>query len=102
MFDMMGKLGQIKKSMDEIKQRLDSISVAGEAAEGQIKVTMTANKKVNGIHIAERYLDPVRKEELEELLEIAFNRASEMAQNVSETEMKAATQGLLPNIPGLF
>ncbi|MBL0071351.1 MAG: YbaB/EbfC family nucleoid-associated protein [Bacteroidetes bacterium] len=102
MFDMLGKLGEVKKAMDEIKARLDTIMVDGEAGEGSIRVTMTGNRLVKSIVIADKLMAPDRKEELQELLELAVNRASEKAQNVSEAEMKAAGQGLLPNIPGLF
>ncbi|MBK6642617.1 MAG: YbaB/EbfC family nucleoid-associated protein [Bacteroidia bacterium] len=102
MFDMLGKLGEVKKAMDEIKARLDTVMVDGEAGEGSIRVTMTGNRLVKSIVIADKLMAPDRKEELQELLELAVNRASEKAQNVSEAEMKAAGQGLLPNIPGLF
>lgn len=102
MFDMLGKLNDVKKAMEEIKNRLDTISVEGEAGEGNVKVVMTANRVVKSVVIADKLMTPDRKEELEELLELAMNRAGEKAQNVSETEMKAAGQGLLPNIPGLF
>ncbi len=99
---MLGKLGEVKKAMDEIKARLDTVMVDGEAGEGSIRVTMTGNRLVKSIVIADKLMAPDRKEELQELLELAVNRASEKAQNVSEAEMKAAGQGLLPNIPGLF
>ena len=99
---MLGKLGEVKKAMDEIKARLDTVMVDGEAGEGSIRVTMTGNRMVKSIVIADKLMAPDRKEELQELLELAVNRASEKAQNVSEAEMKAAGQGLLPNIPGLF
>lgn len=102
MFDMLGKLGEVKKAMDEIKARLDTVMVNGEAGEGSIRVTMTGNRFVKSVVIADKLMAPDRKEELQELLELAINRASEKAQNVSEAEMKAAGQGLLPNIPGLF
>lgn len=99
---MLGKLGEVKKAMDEIKARLDTVMVDGEAGEGSIRVTMTGNRMVKSIVIADKLMAPDRKEELQELLELAVNRASDKAQNVSEAEMKAAGQGLLPNIPGLF
>lgn len=102
MFDMLGKFGEMKRVMEEIKSRLDTISVEGEAGEGNVKVIMTANRVVKSVLISERMLSPDRKEELEELIELATNRAGEKAQNVSETEMKAAGKGLLPDMPGLF
>ena len=102
MFDMLGKFGEMKRVMEEIKLRLDTISVEGEAGEGNVKVIMTANRVVKSVLISDRMLSPDRKEELEELIELATNRAGEKAQNVSETEMKAAGKGILPDMPGLF
>ncbi len=102
MFDMLGKLNEVKKAMDEIKSRLDTISVDGEAGEGSVKVMMNGNRKVTGVTISDKLLQVDRKEELEELIELAVNRANEKAQHVSDTEMKAAGKGILPDIPGMF
>ena len=102
MFDMLGKLNEVKKAMDEIKSRLDTISVDGEAGEGSVRVTANGNKVIKSVSIADKLMQADRKEELEELIELAVNRALDKAQNVSETEMKAAGKGILPNIPGLF
>jgi len=102
MLDMLGKMNELKKAMDEIKSRLDTISVDGEAGEGAVKVVMNGNRKLTSVTIADKMMTPERREELEEYMELAVNRASEKAQMVSETEMKAAGKGMLPNIPGLF
>jgi len=102
MMDMLGKLNDVKKAMDEIKARLETISVDGEAGEGAVRVVMNGNRKVTSVKISDKLMTTERKEELEELLELAVNRAGEKAHNVSETEMKSAGKGLLPNIPGLF
>jgi len=99
---MLGKLNEVKKTMDEIKSRLDTVTVDSEAGEGAVKVIMNGNKKVTSLTVADKMLTPERKVELEEFLVLAVNRASEKAQQVSESEMKAAGKGLLPNIPGLF
>ena len=99
---MLGKLNELRKTMEEIKSRLDGVSVNGEAGEGGVKVVMNGNRKLTGITIDEKLLTASRKDELEEYIEIAVNRASENAQKVSESEMKAAGAGLLPNLPGLF
>jgi len=102
MFDMLGKLNEVKKAMEEIKSRLETIYVDGEAGEGNVKVVMNGNRVVQSVQVNERMMEVSRKEELQELLCLAINRASDKAQNVSETEMKAAGKGILPNIPGLF
>jgi DNA-binding YbaB/EbfC family protein len=102
MFDMLGKLGELKKSMEAVKARLNNITVEGTSGNGNIAVTMTGNQEVKNVKIDASLLSPERKEELEELLAIAVNLATMNARNVSETEMKAAGKGLLPDIPGLF
>jgi DNA-binding YbaB/EbfC family protein len=102
MFDMMGKVNEMKKAVEEVKSRLDSVYVEGTAGENTIKVIMNGNRIVQDVKVDDRYLNNERKAELEELLTLAVNRASEKAQNTSESELKAAGAGILPNIPGLF
>src|SRR5688572_1380872 len=102
MFDMLGKLNELRKTMDEIKSRLDTISVDAEAGDGAVKVIMNGNRKLTSITIDEKLLSPASKEELQDYIEIAVNKVTEKAQQVSESEMKAAGKGLLPDIPGLF
>jgi DNA-binding YbaB/EbfC family protein len=102
MNDLFGKLNEMKQKMDEIKNRLDTITVEGNAGDGTVHVEMTANRIVKNILIEDSLMSPERKEELQELLEVAINQALEKAQNISETEMQAAGRGMLPNLPGLF
>lgn len=101
MFDMLGKLGQMKKAMEEVKSRLDTISVVGESGEGSVRITMTGNLEVKSVEIHDRYLKQERKEELQELTELAMNRAVTQARSVMDSEMKSVSQGLLPGFPGL-
>jgi hypothetical protein len=102
MFDMLGKINELRGKMTEVKTRLDSISVSGEAGNGLVKISMTANQNITSVDIQPVLLHPDRREELQDLLEIAFNEAAGKARNVAECEMKAAGKGLLPDIPGLF
>jgi nucleoid-associated protein EbfC len=102
MLDMVGKLNEFKKSVDEVKGRLESVYVEGHAGENTVTVVMNGNKIVSEIKIDARYLNEERKKELEDLLVLAVNRAQEKAQNTSEAELRAAGKGFLPNIPGMF
>ena len=94
--NMMKQLQQMKEQMEEIKARLDAITVVGEAYEGKIKVTMTGNRKVVDIHIDPSLTQNV--EELQEMLVIAHNRALEKAENVNESEMQGAAKGMMPGM----
>jgi DNA-binding YbaB/EbfC family protein len=99
--DMMGKLQDMKQKMDEIKKRLDTITVEGEAGNNAVKVRATGNRQIKSIEVNES-LFKGDKEELEDLLVIAVNRALEKAEKVNEAEMAGAAKGIMPNLPGLF
>jgi nucleoid-associated protein EbfC len=99
MFDLMNKLGDLKNKMEEAKSRLDQVSVTGSSGDNEVVVRMSGNRKVLGIDIADHLLFPEKKEEVQELLEVAMNRALNEAERVNEAEMKAAGRDLLPGMP---
>jgi len=94
---MMKKLQEMQQKVEETKARLDTITVEGKASNGKVTVTMTGNRKVNAISINEE-LTNLDKEELEDLLVIATNDALQKAERVNESEMKAASAGMLPGM----
>ena len=93
MFDMLGQLGDLQKRAEETKKRLDAITVIGEA-EG-VKATLTGNRKVVNVELPEELIKNGDKEQLEDLITIAVNRALEQAENVNEAETAAAYKDLL-------
>ena len=99
---MFDKLMQAQQQAEEVKKRLDNITVSGEAESGKIKVTASASKQVKAISIDGVFLAEADKEELEELLLTAVNKALEQAENVSQAEMQAVTKDMLGGLGGLF
>jgi DNA-binding YbaB/EbfC family protein len=95
--DMMGKLHEMKQKADEIKQKLDETSIKTEGAGGDIKIEISGNRKIKNLEIAAS-LQHGDKEELEEQLLTAINKAIEAADKVNESEMKKAASGLLPGM----
>ena len=96
---MFDKLMEAQQKAGEVKSRLDAISVSGTADGGKITVTANGNKVIQAINIDGDFLNDADKEELEELLLIAINKAMEQADNVSQSEMAAMTQQMFG---GLF
>ena len=96
---MMGKLKEAQKKIEETKVRLNTVLVDGESNNGKIKVTVTANREIRSINIADDLMS--EKEALEDYLIIALNNALEKATAINEAEMAAAAKDGLPNIPGL-
>lgn len=99
---MFDKLLQAQQKAEEIKKRLDNISVSAEVEGGKIKVVSTANKHITGISIDPDFFQSSDQEELEELLITAVNKALEQADNVSQTEMQAVTRDMMGGLGGLF
>ena len=95
---MMSKLKDAQKNIEETKARLDTILIDGEAGNGLVKVTVTANRNVKNISIDTSITD---NEEIEDYLIIALNTAINKANTVNETELAAAAKDGMPNIPGM-
>jgi DNA-binding YbaB/EbfC family protein len=99
---MFDKLMEAQQKAGEVKKRLDAITVTGSAEGGKITVQANGNKVVQSVTIDDAFLKEADKEELEELLVIAINKAMEQAENVSQSEMAALTSAMLGGMGGLF
>lgn len=99
---MFDKLFQAQQKAEEIRKRLDSVTVIGQAEGGKIQVTATANREFKEIRIDPDFLARADREELEELLVVAVNHAVKQADNISQTEMQAATKDMLGGLGGMF
>jgi DNA-binding YbaB/EbfC family protein len=99
MFDkLMGQLGPMKDAMDQAKKKLETISVKGEADGGAVVAYVNGNRKVTDIKISQELMDEGDKEAIEELLQVALNKALESANNVNEMEMASAARGMMPGM----
>lgn len=92
---MMGKMQEMKQKSEEVKKRLDTISVSGDA-ESKVTVISTGNRKITSVQISEDILGIDNKEQLEDLIILAVNRALEKAEKVNEAEMAGVAKGMLP------
>lgn len=99
---MFDQLMQARQKAEEIKKRLDLISVSAEVEGGKIKVNSTANKQITAISIEPEFLRSGDHEEIEELLVAAVNKALTLADQVSQTEMQALTRDMMGGLGNLF
>lgn len=96
--NLMGKMGEMQKQMEEMKQKLGAISVVGEAENGAIRVIANGNRIINSITIAEVFKINATSSELQEAIKLATNRALEQAERVEKSEMSHAAMGILPGL----
>ncbi|MDP9046984.1 MAG: YbaB/EbfC family nucleoid-associated protein [Bacteroidota bacterium] len=99
---MFDKLMQAQQKAGEVKQRLEGITVTGSAEGGKITITANGNKEIQSVQIDEDFFKDADKEQLEELLVIAINKAMEQADNVSQSEMAAMTKEMFGGLGNLF
>lgn len=93
--NMMDQLQQMKQKVEESRQKLENEYVAGEAGNGRVKVSANGNRKITAITISDELFRGDR-EELEDLLITALNRALEEAGTLHESEMQSAAMGFIP------
>ena len=96
---MMGKIKETQEKVEATKKRLDTVLIDEKSSDGLLEVTLTANRKIKNITIADELLRD--KEMLEDYLVNTLNKAIERATNVNETELAAVAKEGMPNIPGM-
>ena len=99
MMNMMGKLKETQKKVEDTKKRLDSVLIDEKSIDDKVKITLTANRTIKSITIAEDLLK--NKEELQDYLILTLNKAIEKATKVNEAELAAVAKEGLPDIPGM-
>ncbi|NNL81638.1 MAG: YbaB/EbfC family nucleoid-associated protein [Flavobacteriaceae bacterium] len=96
---MMGKIQETQKKVEETKERLNSVLIDEASSDGLLKVTITANRKIKDVVIAEELLND--KDQLQDYLVMVLNNAIERATKTHETELAAVAKDGMPDIPGL-
>ncbi len=89
--DQLKQLQELKSKMDDVKSRLDTITVSEE--DQYVKATVNGNRKLTAIEIKQQ----MDSKELESHLLTVINEALVKSDSVMQSEMK----GIMPNIPGL-
>ncbi|HMV08660.1 MAG TPA: YbaB/EbfC family nucleoid-associated protein [Cyclobacteriaceae bacterium] len=104
MFDMMKMMGKMKEVQARIKQAQDNlvnVSASGESGGGMVKATVNGKKQLVALDIDAAILKADDKILVQDLVVAAVNKASDEAEILAKEEMRKATDGLLPNIPGM-
>ncbi len=95
--DMLGKLQEMQKAAEESKKRLDDVIVRGESGSGLVEIELTANRNFKRISIHAE-LSQMEKEDLEDLISVAFERALKQANEVHEREAMASARNFMPGL----
>lgn len=96
---MMSKLKETQRKVEETKERLNTVLIDEQSTDGLLKVTLTANREIKSIAVADALLQD--KEQLEDYLVLTLNKAIAKATSINEAELAAVAKEGLPNIPGM-
>ncbi len=99
MMGMMAKLKETQQKVEETKKRLDAVLLDESSSDGLLKITLTANREIKNISIAEELFQD--KDQLEDYLISTLNKAIKKATSINENELAAVAKEGMPNIPGL-
>ncbi|HET8754168.1 MAG TPA: YbaB/EbfC family nucleoid-associated protein [Salinimicrobium sp.] len=100
--DMMGMMNKIKETqqkVEETKERMNTVMIDEQSSDGLLKVTISANREIKNISVADELLED--KEQLEDYLVLTLNKAITKATNINEAELAAVAKEGMPDIPGL-
>ncbi|PSL05045.1 YbaB/EbfC family nucleoid-associated protein [Cecembia rubra] len=104
MFDLMSIMNKVKEAQAKIKEvqaKLVHLKAEGEAGAGMVRVMVNGSRKVVGIQMDDSLVNLSDKEMLGDLIVAATNKALEEIEVKIKEEMKSATDGMMPNIPGM-
>ncbi|WP_460980690.1 YbaB/EbfC family nucleoid-associated protein [Spirosoma fluminis] len=101
MFDMFGKMKEVQARMKEAQESLSTIIETGDSGAGMVRVTVNGLKNVLKVEIDHDLIKPDDREMLQDLIVAATNKAMANVETKSREHLRQATEGLLPNIPGL-
>lgn len=104
MMDMFGKMKEVQSRMKDAQENLSAVTETGESGAGLVKVTVNGLKNVLKIEIDPDLIKSntdADREMLQDLIVAATNKAMSNVETKAREHLKQATEGLLPNIPGL-
>ncbi len=101
MMSMMGKMKDLQARMKEAQESLGTLTESAESGAGLVRVTINGQKKIIDLQIDADLIKPDDKEMLQDLIVAAVNKALESIEPKIKEHLQKATEGLLPNIPGM-
>jgi DNA-binding protein YbaB len=94
---MFGDLfGNIQKQQEELQQKLSGIFVEAESGDGAVTVKAGADQHIENIRFDPAKIDLSDREQVEDLLVVAVNRALELAREKAAAETNKLLGGMFP------
>ena len=96
---LMKQMQRAQSAQGEMQERLEAMTLEGQAGGGMVKVTANGTGQVQGIKIDRIAVDPADVEALEDLILVAIQDAQRKAGETQQAEMQKLMSGM--NLPGM-
>ena len=101
MMKMMGKLKEVQEKLKVAKEELGNIFIESNSGAGLVTARFNGNKELIDLKIDDSLYGKDDKELQKDLIIAAINKGIKDAEDKSKEHLRKATQGMLPNIPGM-
>jgi len=101
MMKMMGKVKEVQEKMKKAQEELGSVTADAESGGGLVKVVVNGRKEVVSLDIDPSLINKDDAEMMQDLVIAAVNLAIQSVEVKAREYLKKATEGVMPNIPGL-
>ncbi|MFT5858438.1 MAG: DNA-binding YbaB/EbfC family protein [Flavobacteriaceae bacterium] len=95
--DLLNKLESLKRESEASKDRLEDVLISEESGGGLIRISMNGNRKIQDLEITAD-ISKMDKEELQELICVAFNRVLDKVNELNEKEVMSSAQSLFTGL----
>ena len=101
MMKMMGKMKEAQEKMKEAQTELTIITSHGSAGGDMVIAEANGLKQIIGLQIDNSLINSDDKDMMKDLIIAACNKALDDVSIKSQEHIQKATEGLIPNIPGM-
>jgi nucleoid-associated protein EbfC len=101
MIKMMGKVKEMQERMRQAQSELGTITATGSAGGDLVIATANGHRQIVNLQIDPSLINPSDADMLRDLVIAACNKASDEAAEKAAEHLRQATEGLMPNIPGM-
>lgn len=101
MMKMMGKMKEVQEKIKIAQDQLVNIEVEAESGAGMVVAKANGNKEIIQLTIDPSLFNEADKDLITDLIIAATNKAVKEADQKAKAHIQSATQGMMPNIPGL-
>ena len=91
--NLINKLQDLKRQSEDSKTRLAEMEISEDAGNGLVRLSMNGNRELKSVEINVD-LNQFEKEDLEDLICVAFNRALTRVNELNEQEVMSSAQSL--------